>query len=131
MRFFLYNSKCIDIKPYKYIESEYKCAHCGHFGTKYMSVCITVLEIRHICIRLILHFSTSLALPEVVLVVCCIIPVLYHTVRYHTILYHTVLYCIILYCTVSYCTVSYCTVSYCTVSYCTVLYHTLLYCTIS
>ena len=46
--FFLYNSKCIDIKPHKCIEVEYKNCHCGHFSTRYMSVSITVLEIQHI-----------------------------------------------------------------------------------
>ena len=45
--FFLYNSKCIDFKPHKCIEVEYKVGHYGNFGTKYMSVSITVLEIQH------------------------------------------------------------------------------------
>ena len=48
MCFFLYNSKCLDFKPHKYIEVEYKVGYCGHFGTKYMSVSITVLEIQHV-----------------------------------------------------------------------------------
>ena len=46
--FFLYNSKGIDFKPHKCIEVEYKVGHPGYFGTKYMSVSITVLEIQHI-----------------------------------------------------------------------------------
>ena len=46
--FFLYNSKGIDFKPHKCIEVEYKVGHSGNFGTKYMSVSITVLEIQHI-----------------------------------------------------------------------------------
>ena len=45
-RFFLYNLKCFDFKPHKYITVEYKVGYCGHFGTKYMSVPITVLEIQ-------------------------------------------------------------------------------------
>ena len=57
MSFFPYNSKCIDFKPHEYIEGEYEVGHCGHSGTTYMSVSITVLEIQHIGIRLILHFS--------------------------------------------------------------------------
>ena len=44
----LYNSKCIDFRTHKCIEVEYKVGHCGHFGTRYMSVSITVLEIQHI-----------------------------------------------------------------------------------
>ena len=48
MCFFLYNLKCIDVKPHKCVGSEYKVGHCGYFGTKYMSVSITVLEIQHI-----------------------------------------------------------------------------------
>ena len=48
MCFFLYNSKCLDFKPHKCIEVEYKVGYCGHFGTKYMSVSITVLEIQHV-----------------------------------------------------------------------------------
>ena len=46
--FFLYNSKCIDFKTHKCIEVEYKVGHCGYFGTKYVSVSITVFEIQHI-----------------------------------------------------------------------------------
>ena len=46
--FFLYNSKGIDFNPHKRIEVEYKVGHPGYFGTKYMSVSITVLEIQHI-----------------------------------------------------------------------------------
>ena len=57
MRFFPYNSKCIDFKPHEYIEGEYEVGHYGHFGTTHMSVSITVLEIQHIGISLILHFS--------------------------------------------------------------------------
>ena len=45
---FLYNSRCIDFKPHKRIEVEYKVGYSGDFGTKYMSVSITVLEIQHI-----------------------------------------------------------------------------------
>ena len=47
-RFFLYNSKCIDFKPHKCIEVDYKVGPYGNFGTKYMSVSVTVLEIQHI-----------------------------------------------------------------------------------
>ena len=46
--FFLYNSRCIDFKPHTCIDVEYKVGHSGYFGTKYMSVPITVLEIQHI-----------------------------------------------------------------------------------
>ena len=46
--FFLYNSKCIDFKTHKCIKVEYKVGHCGHFGTRYVSVSISVLEIQHI-----------------------------------------------------------------------------------
>ena len=48
MWFFLYKSKCIDFKPHKYIKVEYKVGYCEYFGTKYMSISITVLEIQHI-----------------------------------------------------------------------------------
>ena len=63
MGFFLYNSKCIDFKPHECIGGEYKVGHCGYFGTIYMSVSSTVLEIQHICIRLILRLSISFAIP--------------------------------------------------------------------
>ena len=46
---FPYNSKCIDFKTHKHIKVEYKVGHCGYFGTKYVSVSITVIEIQHIC----------------------------------------------------------------------------------
>ena len=46
--FFLYNSKCIDFKSHKCIKVEYKVGHYGRFGTKYMLVSITVLEIQHV-----------------------------------------------------------------------------------
>ena len=46
--FFLNNAKCIDFKPHKCIEVEYKVGRSGYFGTRYMSVSITVLEIQHI-----------------------------------------------------------------------------------
>ena len=48
MLFFLYNSNCIDFKTHKCIEVEYKDGHCGCFGTKYVSVSSSVLEIQHI-----------------------------------------------------------------------------------
>ena len=47
MCFFLYNSKCNDFRPHKCIEGEYKVGHYGHFGTKHMSVCYTVIELQH------------------------------------------------------------------------------------
>ena len=46
--FFLYNSKCIDFKPHKCTDVEYKVGRSGYFGTRYMSVSITVLEIQYI-----------------------------------------------------------------------------------
>ena len=48
MCFFLYNSKCIHFKSHKCIEVEYELGHYENFGTKYMLVSITVLEIQHI-----------------------------------------------------------------------------------
>ena len=48
MWFFLHNSKCIDFKAHKCIEVEYEHGHYENFGTKYMLVSITVLEIQHI-----------------------------------------------------------------------------------
>ena len=47
MCFFLYNSKCIHFKSHKCIEVEYELGHSEDFGTKYMLVSITVLEIQH------------------------------------------------------------------------------------
>ena len=46
--FFLNNSKCIDFKPHKCIEVEYKVGHSGNCGTKDTSVSIMALEIQHI-----------------------------------------------------------------------------------
>ena len=45
--FFLYNFKCVYFKPHKCIEVEYKVGHSGYFGTKDMSVSITVHEIQY------------------------------------------------------------------------------------